>query len=97
MKKMLAKLSAIVLAVCTLVLTICLVACGKEANGELVKAEENLLVIRVTAAPEGATLKDVMDKMESEGKISFEESGGMILSVNGRGVSDNEFWGLYTS
>ena len=97
MKKCLKKFSALLLVVCTLVVSVCLVACSKEADGEVVKAEENLLVIRVTDAPEGATLKDVMEKMQADGEISFEQSGGMILSVNGKGTQGNSFWCLYTS
>ena len=95
MRKFLAKVSALILVVFTLIVG--LTACRKEACGEVVKAEECLLVIRVTDAPDGATLKDVMDKMQAEGKIAFEESGGMILSVDGKVPTGNEFWGLYTS
>jgi hypothetical protein len=38
-----------------------------------------------------------MDKMQEDGEISFEQSGGMILTVNGKGTAGREFWGLYTS
>ncbi|MBQ9118331.1 MAG: hypothetical protein IJY11_03915 [Clostridia bacterium] len=103
MKKLLRKLTLIGLVVCTLVVCLCAAACsGKAADGNVVYVAEDALAITVTEAEEGATLKDVMKKMQEDGKITYVEDGsGMVTTINGRkavsGASGGEYWALFTS
>ena len=92
------KFAVVCLAFCTLVATLCFVACGeKHADGDAV-AEEGLLVVTVTEADVGATLKDAMRVMQSNGELTFTDDGtGMITGINGYAPTGNEFWALYTS
>ena len=93
MKKVWTKLSSWILAICALVLAIGLTSCTPRTS------ESVLLVITVTEAEEGATLKDVMTQMKEDGELTFTDVGGMITEINGY-VPDSdahEFLALYTS
>ena len=102
MKKWLAKISVCLVALCTFAFGVMAAGCGgktpKAAQGKVLYADENTVVMTVLSAEEGATLKDVMTVLKEEGELTFVDDGtGMIVSVNERGVSGNEFWGIYTS
>ena len=93
MKKVWTKLSSCFLAICALVLAIGLTSCTPRTS------ESVVLVITVTEAEEGATLKDVMTQMKEDGELTFTDVGGMITEINGS-VPDSdahEFLALYTS
>ncbi len=76
------------------VLSFSLVACKKE-----VEITDDSVIIRVDISKvgEGSTLKDYMDYLNSEGKLSFVSNSGMIISINGRKGNANTYWMLYTS
>ena len=101
MKKLLEKLSVWVVAVCSLVLAIGLTACvsQKRADGTVASVDNNTYVIEITAADDGATLKDVMLQMQADGKLAFTDEGGMITNINGYTPDSaaHEFFALYTS
>jgi|GEM_PF-2058424 len=101
MKKLWTKLIIFCTTICTLVGLLCLSSCAapqKQADGTVVHREAGLLMIRIDSADEGATLKDAMTKMQTDGEIAFEEDGtGMILSVDGYAASGSGWWGLYTT
>ena len=97
MKRCKTKLLTWLLVLYSLLLGVCLFACGQtqgDTNGRVCCAK---VVVEVTAAEDGDTLKDVMDKLQAEGKLSFVDQGGMITEINGHAVTGNEFWALYTS
>ena len=93
MKKLLAKLSMLMMAICSLVLAIGLTSCMPRTS------ESVVLVITVTEAEEGATLKDIMTQMKEEGELTFTDVGGMITEINGYVPNSDahEFLALYTS
>ena len=101
MKKLIAKLSVWLVAVCTLVVAIGFTSCAtpKSADGEIVRVRANTYVITVTKAEEGATLKDVMTQMQADGKIVYTDVGGMITEIDGYAPDSaaHEFFALYTS
>lgn len=64
-----------------------------------VKSEEGVVAITVEEAQDANVLLDVMTLAQTEGKLTFEESGGMIMSLNGKAnPADWSYcWMLYTS
>ena len=76
-------------------ITTCVFGCTKE-----VEIDEKSVIIRVDISKVGdnATLKDYMDYLEREEKLSYELSDdGMVTSINGKSGQSNEYWLLYTS
>lgn len=88
---------------------ICLFACGK-ADGTkkdigklvctLVSVEERAVVISVSETDGKCTVLDCMEKLSASADgFSYEISGGMVVSVNGKqnSTADKNYWFLYTS
>ncbi len=98
MKKFLSKVSVGLLVAFT-VCALCLFAgCKKgSADGKVLFAEQGTLVLTVTEASEGATLEDVMEKMQADGKLTFAQEGGMLTGINGYTPATGEYWFIYTS
>lgn len=65
-----------------------------------VAAEDSLFAFTVDsedyAVTEGMTVKDYMDKLAADGKVSFTVSDGMIAKINGKPNTFNSYWMLYT-
>ena len=76
------------------VATTTLFGCTKE-----VEISDDSIIIRVdiSKVEEGATLKDYMDYLNCENKLSYTASSGMVLSINGKSGGVGEYWMLYTS
>ena len=78
-----------------------LVACDKEgsAKAEILSKTDTMVVIKVNETEGFATLLDAMNYLQDEGKLTFEFSGGMVVSVEGKtNASDwSACWMLYTS
>ena len=86
----------------TLVLSVCiLVACDKEgsAKAEIVSKTDTMVVIKVNETEGFATLLDAMTYLKEEGKLTFELTGGMISSIEGKAnpADWSACWMLYTS
>lgn len=55
--------------------------------------------ILVHSLEKGATLMEVMERAKTDGKLLFEVSGGMVVSINGKAndIDYNPCWMLYCS
>ncbi len=64
-----------------------------------VKSEEDVVAVTVEEALDANVLLDVMKLAQTEGKLTFTESNGMIMSINGKeNTADWSYcWMLYTS
>lgn len=99
MKKKLSILSLLLV----LALALCaFAACGKgTAKVTVLKSEGEVLVIRADETKTDVSFGDVLLDLKESGKIQFEASNGdyglFITSVNGRTVTGNEFWAVYTT
>lgn len=72
-------------------------ACGYK---EPIVADENTIIIIASDASynfENKTLKDYMEYLQENGKLTFSASNGMVTSMNGKSNTNNGFWMLYTS
>lgn len=60
---------------------------------------EDMVAIRVLKVQGEETVLDVMQTLQADGELTFTESGGMIMSVNGKeNATDwSACWMLYTS
>ncbi len=75
------------------------VACKNVFSKEPVKADDNTVFITASESSfdfENKTLEDYMKWLQSEGKLTFEMSNGMITSLNGKSNTTNSYWMLYT-
>lgn len=79
---------------------VCMTSCkdGK-AEGRLVENTETLVVIEVTETDGEATLFDVMEILQEEGKLTYTLSGTMIHSIGEKenAADFSACWMLYTS
>ena len=98
MKKQAKRWQGLLLTIFVLLFSVVVAACGsKKADGDVLFREEGTLVISVTGAEDGSTLKDVMKSMQEKGKLAFSEDGnGFIKTVDGYSKT-GEYWFLYTS
>lgn len=74
-----------------------IVACG---NKKPIRADENTVMIVASDTSfdfENKTLKDYMEYLQENGKLTFSASNGMVTSMNGKSNTNNSFWMLYTS
>ena len=77
-------------------------ACEKETGSpawfglEVVSITETEVVFRGVGNSNG-WLSESMELLKKNGKLTYEISGGMVTSINGKANSANEFWMLYTS
>lgn len=86
----------------TLVLSVSMfVACDKEgsAKAEIVSKTDTMVVIKVNETEGFATLLDAMTYLKEEGKLTFELTGGMVSSIEGKAnpADWSACWILYTS
>ena len=100
MKKLLslALILAMALAAC-----FAFVACDDENEnpnnpGNTGNEKEVVIVVSsdVMTVTSETKLIDYMNALKEEGKIDFEISNGMVMSINGKSGESNEYWMLYT-
>ena len=88
-------LLAVVMSVCMLV------GCDKEgtAKAEIVSKSDTMVVMKVNETEGFATLLDAMNYLKEEGQLTFEFTGGMISSIEGKAnpADWSACWMLYTS
>ena len=66
---------------------------------EPVTVDENSVIITASASSfdyENKTLKDYMDYLKENGKLSYTIRNGMVTEINGISQTTNSFWMLYT-
>lgn len=78
-----------------------LVACDKEgsAKAEIVSKSDTMVVIKINETEGFATLLDAMTYLKNEDKLTFELTGGMVSSIEGKAnpADWSACWMLYTS
>ena len=88
-------LLAVVMSVCMLV------GCDKEgtAKAQIVSKSDTMVVMKVNETEGFATLLDAMNYLKEEGQLTFELTGGMISSIEGKAnpADWSACWMLYTS
>ena len=76
-------------------------SCDKEgsAKAEILSKTDTMVVVQVNETEGFATLLDAMTYLKDEGKLTFELSGGMVSSIEGKtNPADwSACWMLYTS
>lgn len=93
MKKFLTVFAALFAALACVAFAAC-------ADKQPVKADENTVVITANSNSFGygaKTLKDYMQFLQDEEKLTFEISGGMVTCINSKANTLNSYWMLYTS
>lgn len=89
------RLKVILSLVCVFVCACLFFGCQKGT----VKLDGDYLVIVAGEVEENLTLEEYMDRLQAEGKFSYEQSGGMVISIDGK-ANDSDYnpcWMLYTS
>ena len=86
----------------TVVMSVCmLVACDKEgsAKAEIVSKTDTMVVIKINETEGFATLLDAMTYLKDKGELTFELTGGMVSSIEGKAnpADWSACWMLYTS
>ena len=66
---------------------------GNTGNDKEVVIEISSDVLTITSETK---LIDYMNALKEDGKIDFEISNGMLMSINGKSGESNEYWMLYT-
>ena len=93
MKKILTIFASIVA-----ILSCCFVAaCG---NKKPITADENTVIITASDSSfdfDNKTLKDYMEYLQANEKLTFSASNGMVTAINGKNNTSNSYWMLYTS
>jgi hypothetical protein len=78
-----------------------LIACDKEgsAKAEIISKTDTQVVIKVNETEGFATLLDAMNFLKEAGKLTFELTGGMVSSIEGKAnpADWSACWILYTS
>lgn len=94
MKKKLSLLSLLIV----FVLALCAFAACSDS--EPVRADENTVIITAFDTSfdfDGKTLKDYMDYLQENQKLTYSVDKGMITAINGKSNTTNSLWMLYTS
>ena len=86
----------------TVIMSVCmLVACNKggSAKAEIISKTDTMVVIKVNETEGFATLLDAMTYLKEEGELTFELTGGMVSSIEGKAnpADWSACWMLYTS
>ena len=91
MKKTISRLICLLLC---LLFCFATVACTKtvKIDGDFV-----LITAETKNVGENATLIEYMEYLKENGKLDYEIADGMILSIDGKKGSSNQYWMLYTS
>ena len=82
---------------CTII-TCCFIAACRD--NEPIKADENTVIITASDSSfefENKTLKDYMEYLQDNEKLTFSISNGMVTAINGKSNTNNSYWMLYTS
>lgn len=96
------KMYALFTLLLTAAMSICmLIACDKEgsAKAEIVSKSDTMVVIKINETEGFATLLDAMTYLKNEDKLTFELTGGMVSSIEGKAnpADWSTCWMLYTS
>ncbi len=96
------KMYALFTLLLTVVMSVCmLVACDKEgsAKAKIVSKTDTMVVIKINETEGFATLLDAMTYLKDEGELTFELTGGMVSSIEGKAnpADWSACWMLYTS
>ena len=94
------KLHFFVSILATVILCVfCLTSCGgsDKVKANVTESTENLLVLTVQETDGQATLLNAMEALQTQGKISFEISSGMIVKIGEVSNTASSYWMLYTS
>ena len=96
------KMYAIFTLLLTIAMSVCmLIACDKEgaAKAEMVSKSDTMVVIKINETEGFATLLDAMTYLKDEGELTFELTGGMVSSIEGKAnpADWSACWMLYTS
>ena len=98
------KMLAVAVLLMTLVCSVFSIGCSPKGtvSASVVFAEEQMVVIKVDSVNGESTLMQVMEKLKNDGDIVYEESQGMITSINGKAgetisATEGYSWFLYTS
>lgn len=88
MKKLLTIFASIIamLACCIMA------ACG---NKEPITADENTVIITASDSYfnfDNKTLKDYMEYLQADEKLTFSASNGMVTAINGKSNTSNSYW-----
>lgn len=86
----------------TVAMSVCmLIACNKEgsAKAEIVSKSDTMVVIKINETEGFATLLDAMTYLKDEGELTFELTGSMVSSIEGKAnpADWSACWMLYTS
>ncbi len=90
MKKLISLLCAFAL------LVFCFGGCKNE-KAVVIDGDYVVITVEIENIDEGGTLKEYMDYLQAKGELRYEMQEGMIISINGKKGSSNEYWILYTS
>ena len=86
------------LAIFSAALACCFVAaCG---DRQPVTADEYTVIITASDTAfdfDGKTLKDYMDYLQDNQKLTYSINNGMVTAINGKSNTTSSFWMLYTS
>lgn len=99
MKRKIWVLSFLLALVCA---CLCFVGCDKKDEQKTVECSvisstQTQVVISVTSLTGEWTLEECMEKLSTEGQITYTLSGGMLTELNGKANGGNNYWMLYTS
>ncbi len=91
--KRLIKYIAVVVSLCTLACS--LFGCG-EREAVVISGDYVVITVEADGVTDGATLKEYMDVLVSNGKLTYEIENGMVTSIGGTKASGHRYWMLYT-
>lgn len=96
------KMYALFTLLLTVIMSVCmLVACDKggSAKAEIVSKTDTMVVIKINETEGFATLLDAMTYLKDEGELTFELTGGMVSSIEGKAnpADWSACWMIYTS
>ena len=80
------------------IITCCFIAACRD--NEPIKVDENTVIITASDSSfefENKTLKDYMEYLQDNEKLTFSISNGMVTTINGKSNTNNSYWMLYTS
>ena len=82
---------------------LCFVACNKGDTGsktvecDVVATTQTQVVISVSALTGEWTLKECMEQLSADGKLTYTISNGMVTQINGKQNTGNSYWMSYIS
>ena len=91
------KFVTVLMAVLAVLICCFIAACGDRTP---IKADENTVIITASDSSfdfDGKTLKEYMDYLQENQKLTYSISNGMVTTINGKSNTTNSYWMLYTS